>query len=67
MPTGAKCTQVRPGLSFTGLPAESVYVVGSEAELLDQWPYVIRPPEKNQASPEPVTVASTTLVPDGST
>src|SRR5436305_1100549 len=67
VPTGAKLTHVRPGVSFTAWPAESVNFVGDEAESLDQWPFVIRPPERIQASPVPVTVDSTTLVPDWST
>jgi replicative DNA helicase len=67
VPTGAKWTQVRPGVSLTGLPAASVNFVGAEAESLLQWPFVIRPAERIQASPVPTTVDSTTLVPDWST
>ena len=55
VPTGAKLTHVRPGVSFTALPAESVNFVGDEAESLDQWPFVIRPPERIQASPVPAS------------
>jgi len=46
VPTGAKWTQVRPGVSLTGFPAPSVNRVGAEAESLAQWPFVIRPPER---------------------
>src|SRR5581483_5992292 len=67
VPTGAKLTQVRPGVSLTAWPAASVNRVGDDAESLDQWPLVIRPLDRIQASPVPVTVDSTTLVPDWST
>ena len=66
LPTGAKWTQVRPAVNLTGLPLASVYLVGALWEAFDHLPFVTRPLDRIQASPEPTTFDSTTLVPDWS-